>query len=158
MHSLLMTPVILETPYRGDGSAEAIAKNKAYLNKCILDCLRRGETPYASHQMLTEALDDAVAEERKKGMGAGFAMHPAIPRSRVYIDEGVSSGMRDGVRNMLTAVRGDSIFRRLGSENLLSLVVDCGGMYCGHTDRCIIREVTFDRALQRSLVKLGLNS
>lgn len=63
-----MIRVIIESPYAGD-----VERNKKYLQRCIRFCLRNGESPYASHQMLTEALDDNDPIQRHAGIAAGFA-------------------------------------------------------------------------------------
>lgn len=105
-----MIPVILESPYSGD-----VELNMLYLTHCIRDCLRRGETPYASHQMLTRALDDMKPEERKLGIEAGFVFHHFAERSVVYHDLGVSGGMALGILNM--AKLGKAIeYRLLGGD------------------------------------------
>lgn len=87
-----MKPVVIESPFAGD-----TRRNKAYLQAAILDCLRRGETPYASHQMLTDALDDNIPEQRELGINAGFAMRDLLVSQGAtvafYIDHGMSSGM-----------------------------------------------------------------
>lgn len=102
-----MRPVIIESPYKGD-----VARNKRYLRACIRDCLRRGESPYASHRMLTDALNDDIPEERALGIEAGLAWahvrqpvfdsNPAdgyilrynLVAHLFYIDLGYSSGMK----------------------------------------------------------------
>ena len=66
---MTMKLVIIESPYKGD-----VARNKRYLRACIRDCIfRRGESPYASHRMLTDALNDNDPEERATGIEAGLA-------------------------------------------------------------------------------------
>ena len=47
----------------------------------IRDCIARGESPYASHQMLTEALDDTNPIERNAGIQAGLAWRHAAART-----------------------------------------------------------------------------
>ena len=42
-----MILVVIESPYAGDVEA-----NVAYAKRCVLDCLRLGEAPYASHLFL----------------------------------------------------------------------------------------------------------
>jgi 8-oxo-dGTP pyrophosphatase MutT (NUDIX family) len=83
-----MIPVLLESPYAGH-----IHRNKAYLQLCIRDCVARGETPFASHQMFTDALDDNDPEERRQGIGAGLVWGQFAKRSVFYIDFGMSDGM-----------------------------------------------------------------
>ena len=65
-----LTPVIVESPYSGDTTLHL-----AYLRACLRDCLARGESPYASHGLLTQpgVLDDADPHDRTAGFAAGFA-------------------------------------------------------------------------------------
>lgn len=64
------------------------------------DSLLRGEAPYASHVIFDQRglLDDAVASERDAGMFAGFAWGSQADVRAVYVDHGVSTGMRLGIR------------------------------------------------------------
>jgi hypothetical protein len=102
-----MKLVILESPFKGDNWKD-LERNKRYLRACIRDCINRGESPYASHQMLTDALDDTNVVERHLGIGAGLAWrHAHTPirstdgavigfdpvRIVVYVDLGWSEGM-----------------------------------------------------------------
>lgn len=84
----IATAVTIESPFAGD-----IERNNCYLDMCILDCLQRGETPYASHRMLTAALDDSKEEERELGIKAGLAMSRRMDKRLFYLDLGYSSGM-----------------------------------------------------------------
>lgn len=67
-----MKLVIIESPYKGD-----VERNKLYLRACIRDCINRGESPYASHRMLTDALDDTDPVERAIGIKAGLSWRNA---------------------------------------------------------------------------------
>ena len=87
-----MDLVILESPFSG-----YTERNKRYLQRCIRDCIQRGESPYASHQMLTDALDDNDPEQRKKGIEAGFQWHEVADKAVVYEDYGISDGMVKGI-------------------------------------------------------------
>lgn len=93
-----MKPVIIESPYACD-----VEGNRAYLDRCILDCLRRGEAPIASHRMYTSALDDLNPVERALGIAAGLAWYPVAERCVVYADRGVSRGMRYAVETVMRA-------------------------------------------------------
>ncbi|OFW58423.1 MAG: hypothetical protein A2Y75_01560 [Candidatus Solincola sediminis] len=87
-----MKTVVIESPWRSD-TKELADRNSRYLEACIVDCLRRGESPYASHKMLTDALDDRNEAQRKAGIEAGFVW-AALADARVfYTDLGVSHGM-----------------------------------------------------------------
>lgn len=88
-----MIPVILESPYAGE-----VGRNKLYLQACIKDCLRRGESPYASHQMLTEALNDLDPEERRLGIDAAQCWYGFVNKQVVYTDFGISNDMNLGIQ------------------------------------------------------------
>ena len=88
-----MTPCVIESPYAGD-----VPANTAYLQRAIRWCLANGMTPYASHQMLTGALDDLDPEQRAQGIAAGVAMARALVVGAgalhlYFVDRGVSAGM-----------------------------------------------------------------
>lgn len=90
-----LTPVILETPYAGD-----IEFNVAYARACMADCLlNHKEAPYASHLLYTQpgVLNDAIPEERRLGIRAGFAFRSLVKKTVVYVDLGVSKGMQEGM-------------------------------------------------------------
>lgn len=76
-----------------------LERNLAYARAAMRDCLLRGEAPYASHLLYTQAgvLDDTVPEQRKLGMEAGFAYRDAVEASVVYTDRGTSKGMQQGI-------------------------------------------------------------
>lgn len=81
--------VIIESPYAGD-----LERNRKYLNRAIRDCASRGESPYASHMMLTEALDDTDYHERLAGINLGLAWGSVADKIVVYTDYGISGGMK----------------------------------------------------------------
>jgi hypothetical protein len=79
----------------------------------MLDSLKRGEAPYASHLLYTQMLDDFDPEERKLGMEAGFAWGRNAETVAVYLDRGMSTGMQEGI--VRAVQRGATIvYRKLG--------------------------------------------
>lgn len=84
--------VIVESPFAGD-----VATNRAYAVACVRDCLLRGEAPFASHLLYTEALDDADPGQREHGITAGFAWRASAAATVVYTDRGMSGGMVRGI-------------------------------------------------------------
>lgn len=105
-----MRRVYLESPYAGD-----VDRNVRFARACVADCLRRGESAYASHLLFTQEgiLDDDVPEERALGIEAGQAWRAACEATVVYLDLGWSSGMRAGVAHALEL--GQHVeYRRLG--------------------------------------------
>lgn len=93
-----MKRVAIESPFAADTPA-ALALNRSYLLDAIRDCLARGESPYASHLMLTQALDDNVPEQRELGITAGLAWAERAEARVVYIDRGISPGMERGIQH-----------------------------------------------------------
>lgn len=97
-----MILVAIESPYAGrigpDFAADE-ARNVLYLKHAIQDCLRRGETPYASHEMFTRALADSVPAQRKLGIEAGFYWARLASYRVLYLDRGFSEGMRLGMED-----------------------------------------------------------
>jgi hypothetical protein len=91
---IAMRRVILESPYAGDVEA-----NVAYARRCIADCLRRGDSPIASHLLFTQPgiLNDLKPEERALGIAAGLAWLPAAAAMVVYTDHGISPGMSKAI-------------------------------------------------------------
>jgi hypothetical protein len=89
-----MRKVVIESPYGG-----SVARNVKYARAALRDCLLRGETPYASHLLYTQTgvLDDTIPEERKLGIEAGFEWRAGAEATVVYIDFGVSMGMKYGI-------------------------------------------------------------
>lgn len=100
-----MRLVVIEHPYftKPDGtrcSAAEIASNHQYMIECIRDCLRRGEQPYLSIPIfaLTGALDDTDPHERELGIQAGLAWGAKADTTAAYVDHGITSGMRKGIK------------------------------------------------------------
>ena len=75
-----------------------IKDNLSYARAALLDSLKRGEAPLASHLLYTQVLDDSVKEERVLGMEAGFAWQGKADLVAVYADLGISEGMGEGIR------------------------------------------------------------
>lgn len=89
-------PVILETPYASNVIG-GVAVNARYARACMLDCLRRGEAPFASHLLYTQVLVDALPDHRELGIAAGLAWKPLAVKTVVYTDRGISPGMQRGI-------------------------------------------------------------
>ena len=84
--------VIIETPYSSD-----VEGNIVYARACLLDSLRRGESPIASHLLHTQVLDDMQPDERSLGIEAGLAWYRVATKCVVYTDRGISGGMKMGI-------------------------------------------------------------
>ena len=95
--------VIIESPYYSPDPAEQ-ERNIAYAMECLRDSLERGETPFASHLLYTRVLDDAKAEERRLGLDAALGWIDRADRTAIYIDRGISSGMRLGIQRAVPSI------------------------------------------------------
>lgn len=113
-----MRRVIVESPYAGD-----VARNLQYLRACLRDCLLRGESPYASHGLLTQpgVLDDTVPSERALGIEAGLAWGAVAELTVIYEDHGISEGMKLGIARAIAEGRPVE-YRRLPDPTLLTHV------------------------------------
>lgn len=80
---------IIESPYR-KGNRKA---NEVYLKRCILDSLKRGETPFASHGFFTHFFDDSIEQERNNGISIGYRFWDHAITIAFYVDYGISDGM-----------------------------------------------------------------
>jgi len=84
-----MQLVIIESPLSGD-----FPKNIRYARLCMLDCLQRGEAPFASHLLYPQCLNDDKQADRQLGITAGFAWAKIAVKRIFYMDLGYSSGMQ----------------------------------------------------------------
>lgn len=85
---------IVESPFAGGSDWAA-----AYLSQCLAYCVARGWSPYASHAILTRPgiLRDDCPSERDVGMQLGFAWRRVADFTVVFIDHGLTEGMRLGI-------------------------------------------------------------
>ena len=86
--------VVIESPFAGE-----VEKNLMYLRAWMRYCLLRLEAPYASHALYTPpgVLDDTIPAQRKLGMEAGFVWGDLAELAVVYVDRGISRGMKEGI-------------------------------------------------------------
>jgi len=102
--------VVVETPY-----AKNVERNIKYLKTCLLDCIERGENPYASHLFFTQILDDEDSGQRRLGLRLGFEWGAHAEKCVVYCDLGITKGMAKGISKAIE--RGQEIeFRWLQNE------------------------------------------
>ena len=85
--------VIIESPYAG----KDVEVNVRYARRCLKDSLNRGESPFASHLLYTQVLDDNYKHERQLGMQRAFSWYSHADYVAVYTDRGISNGMRSGI-------------------------------------------------------------
>lgn len=88
-----MKLVIVESPYAG-----CVEDNTRYARQCLWDCLHRGESPFASHLLYTQVLDDLETDERWAGINAGMAWLRRADFVAAYTDRGISGGMAHGIQ------------------------------------------------------------
>lgn len=91
-----MKTVVIESPFAGD-TIEQVDRHLEYAQAAMLDCLQRGEAPFASHLLYTQVLDDNEDEQRGLGMIAGFTWGACADLVVVYQDLGLSPGMVAGI-------------------------------------------------------------
>lgn len=127
-----MKRVQLESPYRGN-NYENTEFNITYAHACVADCLSRGEAPFASHIMYTVATNDHIPEEREFGINAGFEFLSFADKSVVYIDLGISEGMKKGIDEAYSL--GIEVeFRKLPEKKILELLAKHPALQEEHKD------------------------
>lgn len=101
-----LVPVLLESPYAGD-TTESVRGNEEYARRCMRDCFSRGEAPFASHLLYTQpgVLDDNSSHERLLGINGGLLWGQFAAKTVVYVDRGISPGMKKGIRRACVAGR-----------------------------------------------------
>ena len=103
-----MKRVIIESPLGSttDGKRcepEAFDRNVGYAQRALLDSIRRGEAPFGSHLLYPQVLRDAKPEQRDLGLAMGFAWGAVADLVAVYIDHGITPGMRKGIERAKAA-------------------------------------------------------
>lgn len=101
--------VIIESPYAGTSRNRFVALlqrllNRAYARACVRDAIARGEAPIASHLLFPQhgiqrgiwSVEDPA--ERQAGIEAGVAWCDVADAAVVYVDRGISTGMRYGMQ------------------------------------------------------------
>jgi len=78
----------IESPLAGN-----FRRNVRYAQLCMLDSLKRGEAPYASHLLYPQVFDDLDEDQRRIGMQAGHVWLRQAELVALYIDFGMSRGM-----------------------------------------------------------------
>ena len=91
-----MRRIIIESPCSGH-----VIRNTLYARAAVAHALSLGDAPLASHLLYTQPgiLDDTQEDERALGIAAGLEWALAAESTIVYIDLGISDGMKIGVRN-----------------------------------------------------------
>jgi hypothetical protein len=117
-----MKRTVIESPFgrNVDGSKctpEQYERNIRYLNRALLDSLRRGdEAPYASHRFYPGLLDDTNPADRALGMKCGLIWSEAAQRVAVYQDHGITEGMSAALRQHRDHGI-EIVFRAIGAES-----------------------------------------
>lgn len=105
--------VILESPYSSP-TREGLAANLAYARRALLDSLAQGESPFASHLLYPQVLDDEVLSQRRIGMIAGQCWLLVASKMVVYTDLGISPGMAESIA-LAREIKLPIFYRSLGA-------------------------------------------
>ena len=84
--------VVVLSPYRAKFASEKI-RYWRYRQACIRHATAEGYAPYASHQMMTNALDDDVDMERDAGFECEESYLRVARHVFAYENLGISQGM-----------------------------------------------------------------
>lgn len=113
--------VYLESPFSAPDAAGR-ARNRSFLLAAMRDSVFRMESPFASHLLFTQFLDDDVPHERAAGLECGFAWAlVGAEATVVYVNLGISPGMRLGIEAAEKVGRPVEYRELDGWKNLLGL-------------------------------------
>ena len=85
-------PVFICSPWSGDWR-----KHTAYARRCMKDSLGRGEAPLAMHLLYPQVLNDLIPSHREMAINSGCAWLAGAKILAVYLDLGMSPGMKEEV-------------------------------------------------------------
>jgi hypothetical protein len=88
--------VILESPFRATPYYTQ-EQHRLYLYHAVADSIRRGESPFCSHLILPEVLNDDDEYERQLGIKVGTNWGKYADLVAVYSCLGVSPGMKAAI-------------------------------------------------------------
>ncbi|MBE8232530.1 MAG: hypothetical protein HAW67_02255 [Endozoicomonadaceae bacterium] len=84
-----VSAVIVESPFKG-----GIHQNVTYCYKKIVQMMRKGYLPFASHLMYTQFLDDRCIQERSLGIDTGLKLYPVCHEGIFLLERGFTDGMK----------------------------------------------------------------
>jgi len=83
----------------------------------MLHSIANGEAPFASHLLYPQVLNDSLESERALGIVLGLVWGLRAAATVVYVDRGISEGMRLGIAAAREAGR-PVVYRSLDGANL----------------------------------------
>ncbi len=92
-----MALVVICSPLRNDDPDE-VERNRVYAREAMRNSMLRGEAPFVSHLLYPQILEDSIPEERAAAKIATEQVIMRADRLAVYIDRGISDGMREEIR------------------------------------------------------------
>ncbi|MFM0417483.1 DUF7768 domain-containing protein [Paraburkholderia aromaticivorans] len=92
--------VIVESPYFNE-DPDIMLANIEYARACMTDSLIRRESPFLSHLLYTQIMDDTNTDLRELGIDAGLDWGKVAQETIVYTDRGLSSGMKYGIQRAI---------------------------------------------------------
>ena len=109
---------IVESPFAGD-----IDRNVEYAAEAISSLVLGGKyAPMASHLLYTRMLDDDNKDERMLGIDAGLNYGAKAEETIIFVDRGLSTGMKYGVINAEKANRKYSFATLSKDPNIINQV------------------------------------
>jgi len=92
MRSQACRIVVVESPYKARTQWE-LDRNLAYARALVRAVTMRGDSPTASHLLITQSLDDRDPDARERGIAAGLALLRVADIHLFGVDLGSSDGM-----------------------------------------------------------------
>lgn len=108
--------VVIESPFSGD-----VQRNVEYARQAMRRVIESGNTPFASHLLYTQVLDDSIPQEREIGIRSGLAIYRKADECAVFAKYGCSSGMKTGI---LAAIEHGVPIRVYDDEKISGMVTN----------------------------------
>ena len=103
--------VYIISPFTG-GEIE-LRRNIAYAQMCCEHSIKLGEAPFAGHLLYPQVLNDLKPSDRELGITLGWRFLQACDKAAVYIDRGVSKGMKRDITMACYQPHVEVVFRAL---------------------------------------------
>lgn len=85
--------VIIESPYSND-DLTMVNRHTLYAKQCLKDSFKRGEAPFSSHILYSDALNYRVRIDKDIGLISHVSWIAVCDLVAVYVDFGLSEGMQ----------------------------------------------------------------
>lgn len=114
---------VIESPYKANTEFE-LQRNLAYARALVEHVTLRGDSPVASHLLITQSLDDRDPVQRAAGITAGLALLRVADVHAFGVDIGVSDGMRGAMAKAKESVDWGKLYEEISLPEWAEAMAD----------------------------------